>query len=136
MSFIVYFVDIRLAAIRETRLPKHEPHPEICRLLDCSEFVTVYSPDELTIFSAQHAQRPVWHGLANIQGIPELIVGNIVIAGPHRGGSFQGPHLSINDVAQKIELIRPLLDPVQVPGTEREQEFKIRISRQRPFVQR
>ncbi|NKJ40302.1 hypothetical protein [Rhizobium sp. SG570] len=137
MSFPVYFVDIRLAAIREVRLPKERPDQEIRRLLDCREPGSIISPENLFVYFAQHGESSGAHSLANFEGIRNSITGNMIIGGADSSGHLYRPRLPITDVARRIELIRPYLDPVPHGGKSRGSkiDFQIRIARQTLVVQ-
>lgn len=134
MSFMAYFVDARAASIQIVTIRHSSAEAEIRGLIGSPAARRLPIKDHHLVFHDGKGLMRGMQSVSEIEGMKHLLGGNFVITGLEMTGRLTSPLLPVAELARRIRIVRPILDPVVPSGDSVAAQitFRIRIVRQRP----
>lgn len=132
--FMAYFFDAQSAEIIPVEIRSDRQCEEIRRLIGCEQAEAIRLDDAHVVLCDQDGLGTGLHGVVEIDGFSQPLGGNLIIAGLE-DGELTAPKVPLDEVADRIDVVRPVLDPqTQLDSYRRTRplDFAIRLVRQKP----
>lgn len=133
MTIPVYVIDVTSATISEHHVKRSESERAVCLLLNAPHVKKLQTGDGHIVIFAKPDRRDPTTSVCFIDGVLVPGIGKLVITGAD-GETMRGPLVSIDDFAERVEVTRPALDPVELMDGQRKVGFAVRLVREKATV--
>lgn len=132
--FMAYFFDAQSAEIIPVKIVRERQCKEICGLIGCQQVDAILLDEAHVILCDQDGLSTGLQGVAEINGVPQPLGGNLIIAGM-ADGKLTTPKMPLDEVANRIDVVRLVMDPethLESHRRTRPLDFAIRLVRHKP----
>ncbi|WP_339760436.1 hypothetical protein [uncultured Hoeflea sp.] len=134
MTISVYLIDSGSATISGVRIRRAETEEDLRRLLKSPKIRKLRTKRDMVVIIGQDERHHAATSVCFVDGAAIPVNGNLIIAGID-GDLLENAPAPLDIIAKRIELTRPMLDPVRRSSVSKATDFTIRLVKQRPAVQ-
>lgn len=131
--FMSYFFDADSGTVAPIQLRKTKACEDVRNLIGCYQTDHVFLGNEHVVIFDDNGLVDGLSSVTQIEGVETPLAANLVIAGI-RFGELTTPKFSIDEVALRINIMRPLLDMHESESTYSAAHFKIRVVTDKPKI--
>ncbi|PRX09503.1 UNVERIFIED_ORG: hypothetical protein BCL66_1063 [Martelella mediterranea] len=131
--FMSYFFDADSGTVAPVRLRKTRACEDARELIGCEQTDHVFLGSEHVVIFDDNGLVDGLSSVMQIEGVGTPLAASLVIAGI-RFGELTTPLFSIDEVASRIDIMRPLLDMYQSEPAYSAVGFNIRVVKDKPRV--
>src|SRR5690606_2888831 len=107
---MAYFFDAQSAEIVPVEIVRERQCKEICDLRGCQQVDAILLDEAHVILCDQDGLSTGLQGVTEINGVPQPLGGNLIIAGM-ADGKLTTPKAPLDEVANRIDVVRLVMDP-------------------------